>query len=77
MAQEMIANFPPWLIAVFAVAQVWDLCWRGMGMWKASKKNKLPWFVAMLLFNTIGILPIIYLAWFDKHSIAEPVKKKK
>jgi hypothetical protein len=75
----MIADFPSWLSNVLIIAQLWDLAWKGVGLWKSSKKNHLAWFVAMLIFNTIGILPIIYLAWFEKKGIkeAEEVKVKK
>lgn len=46
----------------------WDLFWRGKGMWKAAKNSQLYWFIAMLVVNSLGIVPIIYLAFFAKKA---------
>lgn len=40
---------------------VWDLVWKGLAMWKAAKRNEPWWFVALMLINSVGILPIAYL----------------
>lgn len=46
---------------------VWELCWRLAGMWKAAaKKKSLVWFIVLGVFNTLGILPILYIFWFSK-----------
>ncbi len=45
---------------------VWDIVWKGIGMWKAAKNNHLGWFAAILVLNTLGILPIIYIVFFSK-----------
>ena len=45
---------------------IWDLAWKGWGMWKAARNNEMAWFVAMLLINSIGILPIVYIYLFAK-----------
>lgn len=34
---------------------------QGLALWKSSKNNQKVWFWALLIFNTLGILPIIYL----------------
>jgi methionyl-tRNA synthetase len=44
----------------------WDMIWKGIGMWKAGRHNQLGWFIAMFVLNTLGILPIIYLLFFQK-----------
>jgi hypothetical protein len=53
------------VILIFLVA-IWDLIWKGIGMWKAGRNNQLVWFIVIFLINTIGILPIVYLLWFQK-----------
>ncbi|MFC1625730.1 DUF5652 family protein [Patescibacteria group bacterium] len=58
-----------WLVILVIIA--WDLYWRGKGLWKASKNKQLGWFIALLIVNSVGILPIVYLAFF------QPKKKKK
>ena len=57
---------PAWiglLIAVIVVLALWDGIWKLIGMWKSARNNQLAWFICIAIFNTIGILPICYLAW--------------
>jgi len=49
---------------------IWSAIWKGIGMWKAGRNNQLAWFIVMFILNTAGILPIIYIVFFQK-------KKKK
>jgi len=50
-----------WLIPVLIVIAVWDLVWKLIGMWKAARANHVAWFICIAVFNTLGILPIIYV----------------
>ena len=61
----------PWFVPVMIIVGVWDIVWKGIGMWKSAGHKQLAWFVAILILNTVGILPIVYLLWF------QPKKKKK
>jgi hypothetical protein len=45
---------------------LWELTWKGIALWKAGRNSQLPWFLALLILNTVGILPIIYLKFFQK-----------
>jgi uncharacterized membrane protein YiaA len=58
----------PALIVSFIVAilAVWEIVWKGIGLWKSAKNNQRGWFIAMLLLNTAGILPIVYILWSKK-----------
>jgi hypothetical protein len=38
-----------------------DLGLRGWSMWRAARINKPIWFVALLVINSLGILPAIFL----------------
>jgi hypothetical protein len=42
---------------------VWELAWKGLALWKAAKVGQKVFFVAILVINTIGILPIAYLIY--------------
>ncbi|MFH1325317.1 MAG: DUF5652 family protein [archaeon] len=55
----------PVLLAIFIIS-VWDLVWKLLGMWKASKRNSVVWFVVLMIFNTVGILPILYIYIFSE-----------
>ena len=46
---------------VLGVLAVWDLYWRGRALWHSAQAKNRNWFIALLLINSIGILPIIYL----------------
>ena len=48
-------------IIIFAILMLIDLILRGIAMWKASKRNQKTWFWFLLIINSLGILPIIYL----------------
>lgn len=38
-----------------------DLVLKGFALWKSAKNNQQAWFVVLLILNTAGILPAIYL----------------
>ncbi|MDP3882730.1 MAG: DUF5652 family protein [Candidatus Staskawiczbacteria bacterium] len=56
----------PLFMALFIVLGVWALVWKGIALWKAGRNNQLTWFVFIMILNTVGILPIIYLFFFSK-----------
>ena len=47
---------------------IWAGVWKGIALWKAGRNNQVVWFVVMFLLNTLGILPILYLVFFQKKS---------
>ena len=48
------------------VLVAWSVYWKGLALWKASKEGSKPWFVALLLINTLGILEILYIYVFSR-----------
>jgi hypothetical protein len=44
----------------------WSLVWKGWALWVASHKESKPWFIALLIINTMGILEILYIFVFSK-----------
>jgi len=51
-----------WLIPL----ALWELVWKAIALWKCGRNNQLKWFIAILLLNTVGILPIVYIKFFQK-----------
>ena len=49
------------LLITFIVIGIWSLIWKGIGLYRAARNKDKGWFVAILLLNTLGILPIVYL----------------
>jgi hypothetical protein len=57
-------QIPAWfglLIPVLILIAIWDGVWKVVGMWKSARHNQIAWFICIAIFNTAGILPIIYL----------------
>lgn len=51
---------------ILIILGIWELVWKGLALWKAGQKKQRNWFIVILIFNTVGILPIIYLKFFQK-----------
>jgi hypothetical protein len=51
------------LALVFTVAII---ALKGYALWHAAKRNEVPWFIALLVLNTVGILELIYLYFIVK-----------
>ncbi len=45
---------------------VWSIFWKGIALWRAGRLEQKYWFIAILIFNTVGILEIVYLFRFAK-----------
>jgi hypothetical protein len=63
------SDFPAWfalLIPVLILLALWDGVWKVIGMWKSARNKQLAWFICIAIFNTVGILPIIYLTLCQK-----------
>ncbi|HLP06318.1 MAG TPA: DUF5652 family protein [Paludibacter sp.] len=58
---EYLATTFWWLIPLVVALALWDIVWKVIGMWRAARNNELAWFICIAVFNTMGILPIIYL----------------
>lgn len=55
---------------------IWELVWKGFGLWYSAQNKQKGWYIAMLLLNTAGLLPIIYLAGFKpKQKREAPLKQ--
>jgi len=59
---------------VIGILCIWDGVWKLVGMWKSASKKRLAWFICIGIFNTVGILPIVYLIFF--HNKRSRRKKK-
>ncbi len=49
----------------------WDVFWKGWALWRAAHRNQTAWFVLILIINSAGILPIIYLLKTSMHNDIE------
>ncbi len=72
MFTTQLYQYPSYLVAIIVLISLWSVFWKGFALWFSAKNRQLPWFIFLLIFNTAGVLPIIYLIWFKPKS-----KKKK
>jgi len=54
------------LVAGIATAALWELVWKALAMWKAARNKQLAWFIVILVVNTLGILSIVYILFFQR-----------
>jgi hypothetical protein len=55
--RNLVASFT----FIFLIIAVIEVVLKGFAMWKAAKKDQKVWFWLILILNTMGILPLIYL----------------
>ena len=76
------------MFALFVLI-VWSIIWKGFALWHAAKNDHKMWFVIILVINSAGIIPLLYLAFVDRQfftrkkrpskrsAIPQPPKKAK
>lgn len=52
------------MVVGLTVLMVWETIWKGVGLWHSAQNKRKGWFIAILIINSMGLLPIIYLIWF-------------
>ncbi len=52
---------PDWSLTLLVVLAVWSTFWKALGLWHAARNKNVSFFVIMAIFNTAGILEIVYL----------------
>jgi len=64
----LIQGLEDGFIFLVVLIGLWELIWKGLALWKCGRNNQIVWFVFILILNTLGILPIIYIAFFQKKA---------
>ncbi len=54
--------------AILLAAVSWSLAWKGFSLWRAAKNDSKPWFVTLLLTNTLGLLDAFYIFVVDRRG---------
>ena len=68
---------PGTMILGLLVISVWTLIWKGFALWHSARSQQKGWFIAILILNTMGLLPIIYLIWFKPKCESCETEEKK
>ena len=63
---------------LFTVVAI-ELTLKGIALWKSAKNGQKYWFVALLVINSMGILPLFYLGldWYKNKDLRKvtPLKR--
>ena len=59
-------------ITVIILLAIWDGVWKLIALWKSARHDQLAWFICLAIFNTAGILPILYILFFQKNATEPP-----
>ncbi|MBI2176368.1 hypothetical protein HYU40_03400 [Candidatus Woesearchaeota archaeon] len=78
---DIFAVYP--VLAAVTILALWEIAWKGVGLWLAARNSHKWWFIAILIFNTLGILPIVYYLFFSGRQVPQqpaaqpkPARKK-
>ncbi len=77
MEFEFLPEFPegPIALLIIVAISVWSLLWKAVALYKAGTLRHKGWFTALFFINTLGILEILYVAFFskpDRHLARRP-----
>lgn len=51
----------PMFYNLMIIVMLWDILWKALALWRAARNGNQGWYIFMIILNTVGILPIIYL----------------
>jgi hypothetical protein len=52
-------------VILIVLLAIWDGIWKVIAMWKSARNGQLAWYICLAIFNTAGILPIVYIVAFQ------------
>ncbi|HQG57385.1 MAG TPA: DUF5652 family protein [Candidatus Dojkabacteria bacterium] len=50
------------------VLTILDITLRAIALWKSARAGSKIWFIALMILNTLGLLPLIYILFFAPKS---------
>ena len=53
------------LVRALLVGALISLPFKILGLWRSARNDQKGWFAAMLIFNTVGIVELVYLFYFS------------
>ena len=57
---------PPLLYYWVIPLIIWSASWKLVALWKAARNRQLAWFIFLAIFNTAGMLPILYIYFYQR-----------
>lgn len=53
----------------FIIIGLFELALKGIALWQAAKRGEKGWYISILILNTVGLLPLIYILFFSKKDV--------
>ena len=50
-----------WMIPLI----IWSITWKANALWKAARNRQLGWFLFLFIINSAGVLPILYIYYYQ------------
>jgi hypothetical protein len=66
MYEEIFSVLTPVQITLIVVLVLFEAVLKLIALWKSANNHQKYWFVFMFFLNTAGILPLIYIKFFQK-----------
>ena len=57
-------------IILLLLVVAWSALWKGIALYQAARNSQKYWFVALLVVNSLGILEVCYLVFWQKKKKA-------
>jgi len=65
---NLIADTVGMPVYAVVIILIWTLIFKGIGLWMAAQRNSKTWFIILLIINSVGILPILYIFIFSRYQ---------
>ncbi|MBU0998180.1 hypothetical protein KJ570_01450 [Patescibacteria group bacterium] len=62
---------------IFPIIYVWSAIWKAIALWKAAKKDAKVWFAIIFVFNSFGLLEILYIFLLYKIDLKKLISNLK
>jgi hypothetical protein len=64
-------------LVILILIMLWTLPWKGVALWRASRRGEKKWFIALLILNILAVLDILYIFVFSKRPAKGSVGENK
>jgi hypothetical protein len=58
----------PGFMAIIVLLILIELVLKGFALWRAAQSQQKGWFIALLIVNSVGLLPLLYLFVVNKKN---------
>lgn len=64
-----IEQIPEEWIPIIIIIGIFELILKGLALYRSARRGEKGWYIAILILNTIGLLPLFYLLFIGKKDV--------